>query len=50
MIHNGFYAPLKTIYQEIWKYKDRSQIVGKTPNMTIQERVQRDPRFTKIGL
>lgn len=50
MLNNWYYAPLKLIYQEIWKFKDKTQIIGKTPNMTIQERVQRDPRFTKIWL
>lgn len=50
MLKNGFFAPLKLIYREIWNYKDKSEIVGKTPNLTIQERVQRDKRFTKIGL
>lgn len=50
MLHNGYFAPLKLIYQEIWKYKDKRGIQGKTPNLTIQERVQRDPRFTRIGL
>jgi hypothetical protein len=50
MLNNGYFAPLKLIYKEIWKYKDQSKIVGKTPHMTIQERVQRDARFTRIGL
>jgi hypothetical protein len=50
MLHNGYFAPLKLIYQEIWKYKAKGGIRGKTPNFTIQERVQRDPRFTRIGL
>lgn len=50
MINNGYFAPLKLLYREIWKYKDKSKIVGVTPNNTIQERVQRDERFTKIGL
>lgn len=49
MLNNGFYAPLKLLYEQIWNYKDISKIVGKTPDMTIQERVQRDPRFTRIG-
>ncbi|MDR2192143.1 MAG: winged helix-turn-helix domain-containing protein, partial [Endomicrobium sp.] len=47
---NNYYAPLKLLYKEIWKYKDKSKIVGKTPEMTIQERVQRDKRFIRIGL
>jgi len=50
MINNWFYAPLKLIYKEIWRYKDKSKIIWKTPDYTIQERVQRDERFTKIGL
>lgn len=50
MFSNGYFAPLKLIYKEIGKYKDMSKIKGKTPNCTIQERVQRDPRFVKIGL
>ena len=50
MLHNGYIAPLKLIYKEIWNYKDKSKIVGKYPDNTIQERVQRDKRFTRIGL
>ena len=50
MIKNGYFAPLKLIYKQIWTYKDRTTIIGKTPNYTIQERVQRDSRFTRIGL
>lgn len=50
MLHNGYIAPLKLIYKEIWKYKDISKIAGATPNNSIQERVQRDPRFTRIGI
>jgi len=50
MLHNGYFAPLKLLYKEIWNYKDSSTIKGKTPICTIQERVQRDKRFTKIGL
>lgn len=50
MLNNGYFAPLKMLYSEIWKYKDKGRIVGKTPENTIQERVQRDPRFTRIGL
>ena len=42
MLHNGYFAPLKLIYREIWNYKDKTEITGKTPDMTIQERVQRD--------
>lgn len=50
MLNNGYIAPLKLLYKEIWNYKDESKITGKTPYMTIQERVQRDKRFTRIGL
>jgi hypothetical protein len=50
MLNNGYIAPLKLLYKEIWNYKDKSAVKGKTPHMTIQERVQRDERFTKIGL
>lgn len=50
MLNNGYFAPLKLIYKNIWNYKDKSEINGKTPNLTIQERVQRDKRFTRIGL
>lgn len=50
LLNNGYIAPLKLIYREIWKYKDKSKIKGRTPEATIQERVQRDSRFTRIGL
>ncbi|MDR3228054.1 MAG: hypothetical protein LBT53_01385 [Puniceicoccales bacterium] len=50
MLHNNYVAPLKLLYKEVWNYKDISKIKGKTPIATIQERVQRDNRFTKIGL
>jgi len=50
MINNGYFAPLKLIYKQIWNYKDKSKITGKTPDYTIQERVQRDKRFIRIGL
>jgi len=50
MLNNGYFAPLKLLYREIWKYKDRSKIIGKTPDYTVMERVQRDERFTRIGL
>ncbi len=50
MLNNGYFAPLKLLYKEIWKYKNLSKVKGKTPDYTIQERVQRDPRFTRIGL
>ncbi|MBU6414962.1 hypothetical protein KGQ34_01795 [Patescibacteria group bacterium] len=47
MKNNGYYAPLKLIYKEFEKYRKFS---GLTPLKTIQERVQRDKRFTRIGL
>jgi len=47
MLHNGYYASLKLIYKEFEKYR---QFSGLTPLKTIQERVQRDKRFTRIGL
>ncbi len=50
MIDNGGFAPLKLLYTEIWKYKDKNKITGKTTDKTIQERVQRDERFTRIRL
>lgn len=50
MLHNGYFAPLKIIYKELWKYKDQSKILGKTPFNTVQAIVQRDKKFTKIGL
>lgn len=46
MIKNWYYAPLPLIYKEFSKYREKT---GLTPNKTIQERVQRDKRFTKIG-
>lgn len=45
MLHNWFYAPLQLIYKEFEKYRIKT---WKTPDNTIQERVQRDKRFTKI--
>lgn len=50
MLKNGNFASLKQIYNEIWQYKDKSKIVGKTPNNTIQERVQRSDKFFRLGL
>jgi hypothetical protein len=45
LLDNGYVASLQTIYKEIVKYRD---LTGKTPFATIQERVQRDKRFTRI--
>ncbi len=50
MLNNGYFAPLRLLYSEIWKYKKKANVKGKTPDYTIQERVQRDKRFTRIGL
>lgn len=47
MISSGYYAPLQLIYKEFEKHRPFS---GLTPLNTIQERVQRDKRFTRIGL
>ena len=47
MKDNGGFAPLKYIYENIGKYRKKT---GKTPDNTIQERVQRDDRFTRIAL
>lgn len=47
MLHNGYYAPLSLIYKEFEKYREKTWL---TPDKTIQERVQRDERFTKIWL
>lgn len=48
MRSNGGYATLKLIYKDIWKYKQ--PLKGRTPDKTVQERVQRDERFVRIGL
>ena len=47
MLNNGYLASLQHIYKEFPKYR---AFTGQTPFKTIQERVQRDPRFTRIGL
>lgn len=46
IIDNGGYASLKYIYENIEKYRKKT---GLTPDNTIQERVQRDNRFTRIA-
>ncbi|PIQ11238.1 MAG: hypothetical protein COW71_01115 [Ignavibacteriales bacterium CG18_big_fil_WC_8_21_14_2_50_31_20] len=46
ILDNGGYAPLKYIYENIWKYRPKT---GLTPDNSIQERVQRDNRFTRIA-
>ncbi|SMN11913.1 putative type II restriction endonuclease [uncultured Candidatus Thioglobus sp.] len=47
MIDNGGFASLQFIYKNIEKYRNKT---GLTPDNTIQERVQRDDRFVRIGL
>lgn len=47
LLANDYVAPLRKIYKEIVKYRP---LTGQTPFNTIQERVQRDPRFTRVGL
>ena len=47
ILDNGYLASLQHIYKEFPKYRT---LTGQTPLKTIQERVQRDPRFTRIGL
>lgn len=46
ILDNGGYAPLKYIYENIGKYRKKT---GLTPDNTIQEKVQRDDRFTRIA-
>ena len=43
--HDG-HASLALVYRDLPKYRE---MTGKTPEQTIQERVQRDPRFVRIG-
>ena len=50
MLKYGGVVSLKILYREIWKYKDIQSVKGKTPENTIQERVQRDPKFRRVGL
>ncbi len=47
MLNNWYYAPLSLIYKEFENYRNKTWL---TPDKTIQERVQRDTRFTKIWL
>ena len=47
MLANGYFASLQHIYKEFPNYR---ALTGKTPFNTIQERVQRDIRFTRIGV
>jgi predicted restriction endonuclease len=46
MKNNDGFASLKYIYDNFEKYREKT---GKTPDNTIQEKVQRDNRFTRIG-
>ena len=50
MLENNYWASLKHIYQEIWNYKDKLALKGKTPEATIRKIVQKDPRFINISL
>lgn len=45
MLNHGYFATLKQLHEEAPKLKT---FIGKTPDRTINERVQRDKRFTKI--
>ncbi len=45
LMANNYIASLQTIYKEISRYR---KLTGKIPFATIQERVQRDKRFTRI--
>lgn len=45
LLRNNYVASLQTIYKELIKYRT---LTGKTPFNTIQERVQRDPRFRRL--
>lgn len=47
LLANNYVAPLRKIYKEIAKYRS---LTGQTPFNTIQAIVQRDPKFTKVGL
>ena len=48
MLKNGGFASLKQLYNDIWLFKDKNKISGKTPNNTIQERVQRSKKFFRL--
>ena len=45
MLNRGYFATLKQLHEEAPKLKT---FIGKTPDRTINERGQRDKRFTKI--
>lgn len=46
MLKNSYFATLKLLHEEAPKLKS---FYGKTPHKTINERVQRDDRFTRIA-
>lgn len=46
MLKNNYFATLKLLHEEAPKLKS---FYGKTPHKTINERVQRDDRFTRIA-
>lgn len=48
MENNGGFAPLNLIYKNIWKYKDKKEIQGKTPNASIREALQRGEAFFSL--
>ena len=45
MLKIGKFASLKQLYNEVWQYKDRNKIIGKTPNDTIRYVVQKCDKF-----
>lgn len=49
LLAHGYVAPLKVLYERVWDFKDRSTVIGKTPEFTIQALVQRNPRFTRVS-
>lgn len=49
MLENGGFASLKFLYKQIWNYKDKNEVKGKTPNNTIQERCQRNLKIIRIA-
>ena len=46
MLKNSYFATLKLLYEEAPKLKS---FYGKTPHKTINERVQKDNRFTRLA-
>ena len=43
---HGGHASLRVVYRDFPKYRE---MTGQTPEQTIQERVQRDSRFVRVG-